>query len=171
MDDLSCFKLFHILENEFTNKQNQRKIWTYQALFTDLYSYYVRIVWGSLQSHYTLHIMFNIRIFLHITIYIHLKKKKMQHALNNANSAQAQLRCLVYCSKHDDGESIFISEIHRSGITLWPQTGGVNTTDCLFIMTHVSGWDILGCKWTCCLQSLCVKGSKMGKLRIWVSDG
>ena len=58
-------------------------------------------------------------------------------------------------------------DLHWSGITLWPLRGEVNNTDYLFIMALVSGWDILGGKWTCCPQSWWVEA--WASVRIWVS--
>ena len=70
--------------------------------------------------------------------------------------------------------------IHQLGITLWPLTGEVNNTDYLFIMSPVSGWDMLGNKSTCCPQSWCVSGRKNGasirisasltRAKLWLLD-
>lgn len=51
--------------------------------------------------------------------------------------------------------------IHLSGITtLWPLTGDMSNTYCLFITAPVSRWDMLGRKWTFCPQSWWVGSRK-----------
>ena len=59
---------------------------------------------------------------------------------------------------------VIMAYLHQSGLTLWPLTGEVNNTDYLFIVTPVSGWDIIGSEWTCCPPSWCVRSR-----RVWAS--